>query len=178
MCKNNNKYGFEQATFGAGCFWCVEAIFEKLDGVISVKSGYTGGAVKNPTYEEVCSGVTGHVEVVQIEFNPHTITYLELLDILWKSHDPTTFNRQGADVGSQYRSVIFYHSEKQRIVAEESKQVVNKSSMYEDSIVTEILPIETFYIAENYHQNYYRLNKDAPYCQLVIEPKLKKLFKP
>lgn len=172
MASNNKK----QATFGAGCFWCVEAIFEQIEGVLDVRSGYAGGTTKNPTYKDVCSGRTGHVEVIQIDFNPQIITYEDLLDILWKSHDPTTVNKQGRDIGSQYRSAIFYHSEQQRIAAEESKKKMDKSGKYSDSIVTEIIPIGSFYKAENYHQDYYRLNKEAPYCQLVIAPKLKKIF--
>ena len=152
MASNNKK----QATFGAGCFWCVEAIFEQIEGVLDVRSGYAGGTTKNPTYKDVCSGRTGHVEVIQIDFNPQIITYEDLLDILWKSHDPTTVNKQGRDIGSQYRSAIFYHSEQQRIAAEKSKKKMDKSGKYSDSIVTEIIPIGSFYKAENYHQDYYR----------------------
>jgi len=177
MSKNINEENIEQATFGAGCFWCVEAVFDNLDGVVDVRVGYTGGKVQNPSYKQVCSGTTGHVEVIQIDFNPQSISYKDLLNILWKSHDPTTENRQGADIGTQYRSVIFYQSEKQRIVAEESKKEINELNMYQNPIVTEIIPLKIFYIAENYHQNYYRLNKDAPYCQSVITPKLEKIFK-
>ena len=177
MAENNNKKNLEQATFGAGCFWCVEAIFDNLDGVVDIRAGYAGGKVQNPSYEQVCTGTTGHVEVIQIDFNPQIISYNALLDILWKSHDPTTVNRQGGDIGTQYRSVIFYQSEKQRILAEESKKEVNESDMYQGSIVTEITPLEIFYLAESYHQNYYRLNKKAPYCQSVIAPKLEKIFK-
>ena len=170
------KQIFEQATFGAGCFWCVEAIFERLEGVVDVRVGYTGGKTKNPTYEEVCSGETGHVEVIQLDFNPQMIGFKQLLDIFWKSHDPTTLNRQGADMGTQYRSAVFYHSDKQRKITNKSLKAVDKMQMYKNPIVTEITPLTTFYYAEEYHQDYYRLNSNAPYCQVVIQPKLKKLF--
>ena len=168
----------EQATFGAGCFWCVEAVFERLDGVVDVRSGYTGGITNNPTYEEICTGKTGHAEVIQIDYEPNLISYEKLLNLFWKSHDPTTLNRQGADTGTQYRSAIFYHSEKQKETADKSKENVDKSDLYTDPIVTEIAPLTKFYIAENYHQDYFRINKNAPYCQLVIKPKLDKLYKP
>lgn len=163
----------EKATIGAGCFWCVEAVFERLEGVHSVVSGYAGGTKPNPTYEEVCGGMTGHVEVAQITFDPSKITYEQLLDVFWQSHDPTTLNRQGADAGTQYRSAIFYHDEKQRASAEKSKLEAQKH--FQDPIVTEIKPLAQFYQAENYHQDYYRSNPVAPYCLLVIKPKLKKL---
>ena len=168
----------EQATFGAGCFWCVEAVFERLDGVVDVRSGYTGGITNNPTYEEICTGKTGHAEVIQIDYEPNLISYEKLLNIFWKSHNPTTLNRQGADTGTQYRSAIFYHSEKQKETADKSKENVDKSDLYTDPIVTEISPLTKFYIAENYHQDYYRMNQNAPYCQLLIKPKLDKLYKP
>ena len=174
--KNINQ-NIEQATFGAGCFWCVEAIFEQLDGVIDVRSGYTGGTTENPTYEDICTGKTGHAEVIQIDFDPSLISYENLLDIFWKSHDPTTLNRQGADTGTQYRSAIFYHTEKQKETADNSKENMEKSDLYFDSIVTEITLLTKFYVAENDHQDYYRINQNAPYCQLVIKPKLDKLFK-
>ena len=174
--KNINQ-NIEQATFGAGCFWCVEAVFEQLDGVVDVRSGYTGGTTENPTYEEICTGKTGHAEVIQIDFDPSLISYENLLDIFWKSHDPTTLNRQGADTGTQYRSAIFYHTEKQKETADNSKENVEKSDLYFDSIVTEITLLTKFYVAENDHQDYYRINQNAPYCQLVIKPKLDKLFK-
>ena len=174
--KNINQ-NIEQATFGAGCFWCVEAVFEQLDGVIDVRSGYTGGTTENPTYEDICTGKTGHAEVIQIDFDPSLISYENLLDIFWKSHDPTTLNRQGADTGTQYRSAIFYHTEKQKETADNSKENVEKSDLYFDSIVTEITLLTKFYVAENDHQDYYRINQNAPYCQLVIKPKLDKLFK-
>lgn len=164
---------FAKATFGAGCFWCVEAVFERLDGVQSVVSGYAGGTKEHPTYEEVCSGRIGHAEVAQITFDPAKISYDQLLGLFWKSHDPTTLNRQGADVGTQYRSVIFYHNEQQKTAAEQSKK--QAQSMFADPIVTEIQPLTTFYEAENYHQDYYRNNANAPYCSMVIKPKLEKL---
>jgi len=175
--EKNTIKTFEQATFGAGCFWCVEAVFEQLEGVIDVRSGYTGGTTENPTYEDICTGKTGHAEVIQIDFDPSLISYENLLDIFWKSHDPTTLNRQGADTGTQYRSAIFYHTEKQKETADNSKENVGKSDLYFDSIVTEITLLTKFYVAENDHQDYYRINQNAPYCQLVIKPKLDKLFK-
>ena len=171
-----SKQIFEQATFGAGCFWCVEAIFERIEGVIDVRAGYTGGKMENPSYEDVCNGETGHVEVIQLDYNPQIIGFEKLLDIFWKSHDPTTLNRQGADMGTQYRSAIFYHSDKQREIAEKSLQAADRMEMYEKPIVTVIIPLATFYPAERYHQDYYRRNTNAPYCQVVIQPKLKKLF--
>lgn len=173
MLTEKEKNSLETATFGAGCFWCVEAVFENLDGVKSVESGYMGGETENPTYREVSAGTTGHAEVTRIYFDPEQITYETLLDWLWRSHNPTTLNRQGADVGTQYRSAIFYHSEAQRKAAESSKAAAQP--MFDDPIVTEITPASTFYMAEDYHQDYYRLNKTAPYCQMVIQPKLKKL---
>jgi peptide-methionine (S)-S-oxide reductase len=163
----------EQATFGAGCFWCVEAVFEQLEGVHSVIAGYAGGDTPNPTYSEVCKGKTGHAEVAQIVFDPSKINFEQLLDLFWKSHDPTTLNRQGADIGTQYRSVIFYHDENQRITAEKSK--IEAAKYIKDAIVTEIKPLEKFYEAENYHQDYYKNNPMAPYCMFVIQPKLDKL---
>ena len=171
-----NRQNFEQATFGAGCFWCVEAIFERSNGIEEVRVGYTGGKIENPSYEDVCSGITNHVEVIQLDFNPHIISYNHLLDIFWESHDPTTLNRQGADIGTQYRSVVFYHNEMQREIAEISLKAADKMKMYENPIVTEIIPLTKFYPAEEYHQNYYRRNINAPYCQMIIQPKLKKLF--
>jgi peptide-methionine (S)-S-oxide reductase len=164
---------FEKASFGAGCFWCVEAIFERLDGVESVVAGYAGGIKANPTYEEVCTGTTGHAEVAQITFDPTKISFERLLEVFWEAHDPTTLNRQGADSGTQYRSVIFYHDEKQRLAAEKSKKLAQKN--FRDPIVTEIKPLTQFYRAENYHQDYFRNNPNAPYCRFVIKPKLEKL---
>ena len=163
----------EQATLGAGCFWCVEAVFETLDGVESVVSGYMGGETLNPTYQSICTGLTGHAEVVEIRFDPNLITYKAILKRFWLAHDPTTLNRQGADVGTQYRSVIFTHSESQAEVAEDSK--AEAASLFEEAIVTEITPADTFYPAENYHQDFYQNHQSHPYCQMVIRPKLKKL---
>ncbi|WP_199221135.1 peptide-methionine (S)-S-oxide reductase MsrA [Coraliomargarita sinensis] len=173
MLSEEEKASLETATFGAGCFWCVEAVFENLDGVKSVESGYMGGETENPTYREVSMGNTGHAEVTRIYYDPKVISYKTLLDWLWRSHDPTTLNRQGADVGTQYRSAIFYHSDEQREIAEASKETAQ--SMFDSPIVTEITAASEFYIAEDYHQDYYKLNKSAPYCQMVIRPKLKKL---
>ena len=168
----------EQATFGAGCFWCVEAVFEQLDGVVDVRSGYTGGTTENPTYEAICTGKTGHAEVIQIDFNSTLISFEKLLNVFWRSHDPTTLNRQGGDTGTQYRSVIYFHSGTQKELARKSKDAADKMKLYSNPIVTEISPLTKFYIAENYHQDYYRINQNAPYCQLVIKPKLDKLYKP
>lgn len=166
---------YHTATFGAGCFWCVEAVFQELQGVQQVVSGYAGGATENPTYQQVCRGTTGHAEVVQIMYDPDIISYQDLLDVFWRTHDPTTLNRQGADVGTQYRSVIFYHTEEQKTLAEQSKQEVEASGLWPNPIVTQIVPYETFYPAEIYHRSYYHLNPDQPYCRVVIEPKLQKL---
>jgi len=162
-----------EAIFGAGCFWCVEAVFQRIPGVVSVMPGYAGGTKANPTYEEVCTGKTGHAEVAQITFDPSKVSYEKLLEVFWEAHDPTTLNRQGADEGTQYRSVIFYNSEKQKLAAEKSKQDAQKQ--FGDPIVTEIKSLIAFYKAENYHQNYYNNNRNAPYCTFVIKPKLKKL---
>ncbi len=167
----------EKATFGMGCFWCTEAIFQKLKGVISVESGYEGGTLKNPTYEEVCSGATGHAEVSQITYDPAKISYTDLLEVFWKSHDPTTLNRQGADEGTQYRSVIFYNTPEQKTIAESYLARLNKVNALGKKIVTVIEPAKPFYIAENYHQDYFNKNGSAPYCRLVILPKLEKLEK-
>lgn len=165
----------EIATFGAGCFWCVEAVFEKLDGVTSVESGYQGGEVKEPEYKDVCRGDTGHAEVVRIEFDPSVVGFDELLSVFWKAHDPTQLNRQGADIGTQYRSVVFYHSEEQREKAEESKAAADKSGAFNKPIVTQIVPAEVFYMAEEYHQDFYRNNRFHGYSRGVIQGKLKKL---
>jgi peptide-methionine (S)-S-oxide reductase len=167
----------EKATFGAGCFWCVEAVFQDLKGVQQVVSGYAGGTVENPTYRQVCNGTTGHAEVIQISFEPEIISYEDLLYIFWRTHDPTTLNRQGADVGSQYRSAIFYHDEQQKAIAEKSKQETEASGLWPQPIVTEIVPFRNFYPAEDYHQNYYRDNPYQPYCQMVIDPKIRKFRK-
>ena len=167
----NNQY--EIATLGAGCFWCVEAIFQDLKGVHRVESGFSGGHVKNPAYREVVNGTTGHAEVAQIYFDPNIISFEELLEVFWTTHDPTTLNRQGNDVGTQYRSAIFYHDEKQKAIAEKSKIEVAET-IWENPIVTEITPFEVFYKAENYHQDYFNLNPNQGYCRVVIAPKVKK----
>ena len=163
------------ATFAGGCFWCTEAIFKRIRGIKSVTSGYSGGKIENPTYEQVCSGATGHAEAIQIEFDPKIISFEKLLEVFFKLHDPTTLNQQGNDVGTQYRSAIFYHDEKQKTLAEKAKLKMQK--IYEGKIVTEIVPFANFYKAENYHQNYFENNKNAPYCQVVIDSKIQKLYK-
>ena len=165
----------ELATFGAGCFWCVEAVFETTEGVKSVTSGYAGGKTENPTYQDICTGTTGHAEVAQIEFDPKIISFETLLDLLWQAHDPTTLNRQGADSGTQYRSAIFYHNDAQKQAAEKSKKAA--ATLFSKPIVTEIVPLTKFYKAENYHQDYFRNHQTAPYCAAVIRPKLDKLEK-
>jgi peptide-methionine (S)-S-oxide reductase len=172
---NDDVQKTDTATFGAGCFWCVEAIFQQVEGVLKVKSGYCGGHVKNPTYEEVCSKTTGHAEVAQIVFDPKVISYDELLEIFWKTHDPTTLNRQGNDVGPQYRSAVFYHNEEQKKKASYYKSELEKNKVFDRPIVTTIEPYKNYSEAENYHQNYYNLNKNNnPYCYYVIKPKLEK----
>ncbi len=158
----------ETATFGAGCFWCVEAVFQRLKGVESVASGYSGGKVANPTYEQVCIGTTGHAEVCQVTYDPRQISFEQLLEVFWKTHDPTTLNRQGNDVGTQYRSVIFYHSEEQKKLAQQYKARLDSSGAFPAPIVTEIAPFTVFYKAEDYHQNYYRENPSQGYCRMVI----------
>lgn len=174
---NEATGNYETATFGAGCFWCVEAVFQELKGVQSVTSGYMGGQVKNPTYKEVCSGITGHAEVCNIIFDPKVITYKELLEAFWGSHDPTTLNKQGADTGTQYRSAVFFHSKAQQEEAEFYKKKLNDENAFGKPVVTEISPSGTFYVAEDYHQNYFNENGDAPYCQFVIAPKVEKFKK-
>jgi len=169
----NSTNKTELATFGGGCFWCMEAVFERLDGVKSVTSGYAGGTKENPTYKEVCTGVTGHAEVIQIEFDPHKISYEKLLEVFWEAHDPTTMNRQGADAGTQYRSLILYHNDAQKQAAEKSKELAQWR--FPRPIVTEIVPLTKFFKAEEYHQDYFRKNPNAPYCAVVISPKLEKL---
>jgi peptide-methionine (S)-S-oxide reductase len=164
----------EIATLGGGCFWCVEAIYQDVIGVEKVVSGYAGGHVPHPTYEAVCAGITGHAEVIQVYFDTAVITYEEILFIFWRVHDPTTLNRQGADVGTQYRSVILYADERQKEVAARSLQEVVTSGLYASPIVTEIAPLGQFYAAEKYHQNYYRTNPNQPYCRAVIDPKVRK----
>jgi peptide-methionine (S)-S-oxide reductase len=171
---NINLEAMETATFGAGCFWCVEAIFQQLKGVEDVKSGYMGGKIKNPTYREVCSGLTGHAEVIQIKFNPEIITYKELLEVFFQTHDPTTLNRQGADVGTQYRSVIFYHNQAQKELAEKIKTELNNNKVFDNLVITEISEASAFYVAEDYHQNYFNENGSQPYCTFVIQPKVEK----
>ncbi len=165
----------EKITFGGGCFWCIEAVFQRLKGVEKVVSGYAGGHVENPTYKAVCSGETGHAEVVQLQFDPSQVSFEKLMEVFWAAHDPTTLNRQGHDVGTQYRSVVFYENEAQKEAAEKSKAAAQKD--FKDPIVTEIVPLTKFYVAEDYHQNYYNENGDKnPYCQVVIRPKLQKLL--
>lgn len=171
----NKVKNLEKTTLGAGCFWCVEAVFDRIDGVVDVVAGYSGGTVANPSYQHVCTGTTGHAEVAQITYDADKLSYTELLDVFWKAHDPTTLNRQGADVGTQYRSAIFYHNESQNLKAEESKGEISESGVFGEKIVTEIVPLEEFYAAENYHQDYFENNPDASYCRLVIRPKLRKL---
>lgn len=164
----------EIATFGNGCFWCTEAVFQNLEGVEKAVSGYMGGHVNNPTYKQVCAGTTGHAEVLQITFDPETISYKELLEVFWRTHDPTTLNRQGNDVGTQYRSVVFYHSPEQQQLAEQYKQELDAAGAFDDPIVTAIDPADTFYPAEAYHQNYFNNNPDQPYCRFLIGPKVEK----
>mgnify|MGYP001791661960 CR=1 FL=1 len=172
-----NDNNIETATFGTGCFWCTEAIFQQLEGVIKVTSGYSGGHVVNPTYEQVCNKTTGHAECLNIEYDKSKITFDELLEVFWKSHDPTTLNRQGNDSGPQYRSAIFYHNEAQKEKAEKYKAELNESGVFNNSIVTEITPFTIFYPAENYHQNYYNNNGAQPYCSYVIRHKVEKFKK-
>ena len=167
----------EIATLGGGCFWCVEAVFQRIEGVISVKPGYAGGNVKNPTYKQICTGNTGHAEVAKIEFDPSKITYSQILNVFWQSHDPTTLNRQGNDVGTQYRSVIFFHNERQEEIAKKSKIDADKSGYWNNEIVTEVTLLNNYYDAEDYHDNYYSNNPNQPYCLFVIKPKLDKLEK-
>ena len=167
----------ETATLGGGCFWCVEAVYQRVDGVIDVKPGYAGGHVKNPTYKEICTGNTGHAEVARVEFDPELISYDQILNVFWQAHDPTTVNRQGNDVGIQYRSVIFYHSESQKETAEKSKVEAGKSGYWTEPVVTEITELNNYSEAEDYHNNYYNDNPNQPYCMFVIKPKLDKLEK-
>lgn len=166
----------EIATLANGCFWCTEAIFDRLKGVKSVVPGYSGGKTDNPSYNEVCTGRTGHAEAAQIEFDPNVISFEKLLEVFWHTHDPTTLNRQGNDVGTQYRSAIFYHDEKQREIADRSKRELENRGVYRDPIVTEITPLKKFYVAEDYHKKYYNQNQDVPYCKFVIDPKIHKLL--
>jgi peptide-methionine (S)-S-oxide reductase len=168
---------FDTVTFGAGCFWCVEAVFQQLKGVNIVESGYSGGHLQNPTYKDVCSGTTNHAEVCQITYNPAEISFAELLEVFWKTHDPTTLNRQGGDIGTQYRSVIFFHHDEQRRIAEEMKARLDAARIWKDPIITEIVPFQKFYKAEPYHQEYYFQNTSQPYCSAIITPKLEKFRK-
>jgi len=181
-CVAQNKQSMEAselktATFGAGCFWCTEAVFLNVNGVTKVVSGYSGGKVKNPTYREVCTGLTGHAEVTQITYDPKKVSFEDLLEVFWNTHDPTTLNRQGADEGTQYRSVVFYANDEQKKIAEQYKKQLEASHLYKNPIVTEISPLSIFYPAEDYHQNYYALNQDQGYCQYVIRPKVEKFKK-
>lgn len=177
MNKTLQSKTLETATFASGCFWCTEAIFKRLKGVQSVVSGYIGGEMENPTYDDVTSGQTRHAEAIQTTFDPTIISYQTLLDVFFATHDPTTLNRQGADVGTQYRSAIFYHTDKQKNHALKTKEQIDKSGKYRHPVVTEIVPYTTFYTAEGYHQNYYDNNKDYPYCRVVVDPKIQKLLK-
>ena len=176
----DNDKKTETITLGSGCFWCTEAVFQNLKGIVSSVSGYSGGSIPNPTYEDVCSGTTNYAEVIQVTYNPEIISLAEILEVFWRTHDPTTLNRQGNDIGTQYRSVIFYHNEKQKQIAEDLKEKLERAKIYDAPIVTEISPLKNFYKAEKYHQNYYEQNKDKPYCNFVITPKIekfKKIFK-
>lgn len=165
----------EQATLGGGCFWCLEAVYVELVGVADVRSGYAGGKVRNPSYDLVCTGRTGHAEVVQVTFDPEVISYRDLLEVFFTIHDPTTLNRQGADIGTQYRSIIFYHSEEQKATAEQVIRELTDQQVFRDPIVTEVAPLVAFYPAEDYHHRYYERNPEAAYCQIVIDPKVAKL---
>lgn len=170
----DSQEGLEVATLGGGCFWCTEAVFDDLKGVESVESGYSGGTTANPTYAQVCSGTTGHAEVIQITFDPRVVSFKQILEVFFTVHDPTTLNRQGADVGTQYRSVIFYHDEEQRRVAQEVIKELDAARVWNAPIVTELAPFEKFYLAEDYHQEYFRLNGAQPYCRMVVAPKVAK----
>ena len=173
MSNSTTNHQTETATLGGGCFWCIEAVYERLPGVLSVTSGYAGGHTENPTYHQVCGGDTGHAEVTQIQFDPARISFEQLLDVFWQAHDPTTLNRQGADAGTQYRSIILYANEKQKLIAEKSKLAAQQNSF--SSIVTEIVPLKKFFKAEDYHQGYFDEHGHEPYCRMVIAPKLEKL---
>jgi len=175
--KKRRAMAIEKATFGAGCFWCIEAVFQRIKGVDSIVSGYMGGTIKNPAYREICTGRTGHAEVIQLSYDAEIVSFAELLEAFWQTHDPTTLNRQGNDVGTQYRSVVFYHTEEQQQLAEQLKTGLNAQNVFKAPIVTEISAASEFYLATEDHQNYYNDNKNAPYCQFIIVPKLKKLHK-
>lgn len=173
----NSAENLDTATFGTGCFWCTEAIFQRLEGVSRVVSGYSGGQVNNPSYEQVCTGTTGHAECCQVVYDPSVISFDELLSVFWKTHDPTTLNRQGNDIGTQYRSAIFFHDDEQKQKAEHYIQELNNSGAYDDPIVTTLEPYTTFYSAEDYHKNYYNNNRGQSYCRFVIQPKIEKFEK-
>lgn len=173
----DNPGTWKRITLGAGCFWCVEAIFEQVEGIRNVRSGYMGGTLRNPGYREVCTGKTGHAEVVDLEYQPKVIALRDLLEIFFGTHDPTTLNRQGADVGTQYRSAIFYYEEEQARIAQELIQSLQAEKIYQDPIVTEVKPATEFYVAENYHQEYFRLHGEEPYCRMVVRPKVEKFQK-
>jgi peptide-methionine (S)-S-oxide reductase len=177
MMENNGASRTEVATLGGGCFWCLEAVYQELRGVERIESGYSGGDVPNPTYRQVCSETTGHAEVVQVTFDPDEVSYRDILEVYFTIHDPTTLNRQGADVGTQYRSVIFYHDEDQRRTAEEVISNLGTEGIWNSPIVTEVVPFDEFYVAEDYHQNYFRNNGFQPYCQVIIAPKVAKFRK-
>lgn len=173
---SKNDKDLEIATLANGCFWCTEAMFSRVKGIKSVIPGYSGGKTSNPSYEHVCTGITGHAETIQIKYDPKIISFEKILDIFWHTHDPTTLNRQGNDVGTQYRSAIFYHDENQKNIAEKSKKELEKVGVFKNPIVTEIIPFSNFYPAEDYHKEYYENNRNAPYCSFVIDPKIQKLL--
>lgn len=173
---SKNDKDLEIATLANGCFWCTEAMFSRVKGIKSVIPGYSGGKTSNPSYEQVCTGITGHAETIQIKYDPKIISFEKILDIFWHTHDPTTLNRQGNDVGTQYRSAIFYHDENQKNIADKSKKELEKEGVFKNPIVTEIIPYSNFYPAEDYHKEYYEKNRNAPYCSFVIDPKIQKLF--
>ena len=173
---SKNDKNLEIATLANGCFWCTEAIFSRVKGIKSVIPGYSGGSTSNPSYEQVCTGITGHAEAIQIEFDSKIISFEKILDIFWHTHDPTTLNRQGNDVGTQYRSAIFYHDDNQKNIAEKLKKELEKEDVFKNPIVTEIVPFSKFYPAENYHKEYFENNRNAPYCSFVIDPKIQKLL--
>ena len=175
--KKEMTLNIDEATFGGGCFWCIEAVFNRVEGVVEVESGYAGGETKNPTYREVCTGETGHAEVIQIIYDKNQISYGELLEVFWQAHDPTTLNRQGQDIGTQYRSIILVHDDEQKSIADSSKKMVELKGEFKNAVVTEIEPLKDFYPGEKYHQDYFRDNRSAGYCRLVISPKIKKLQK-
>lgn len=173
---SKNDKDLEIATLANGCFWCTEAMFSRVKGIKSVIPGYSGGKTRNPSYEQVCTGITGHAETIQIGYDPKIISFEKILDIFWHTHDPTTLNRQGNDVGTQYRSAIFYHDKNQKNIAEKSKKELEKEGVFKNPIVTEIIPYSNFYPAEDYHKEYYENNRNAPYCSFVIDPKIQKLL--